>query len=119
MTDQEAFDGGLAHMRKQRVPSRRKGRNGSCAYRAPSGLKCIVGGIMPNSQYRRVFDRLYREVCAAKLPESVLPNVDRGLLERMQEVHDAIQGEWGAAEEAKMAGIAADFGLTYTPPNPA
>lgn len=116
MTNQEAFDGGLAHMRRQRVRSVRPTGDGACVYRAPGGLRCIVGGIMPNSQYRRAFDSEGAMITADRLPDAVLPGVDRSLLVRMQGVHDFAASGWGPTQEGLMAGIAAEFGLTYTPP---
>jgi hypothetical protein len=106
-------------MRRQRGKSLQTTPTGGsvCVYRSPAGLRCIVGGAMPDEQYRPDFDAPDTALNdAVNLPSDALPGVSRYFLKCLQGVHDDMKGEWGAVEEGKMRDLADRFGLTYTPP---
>ena len=54
LTNQEAFDRMLSHLRKQRQPA--VSDSGSCRYRTSAGLKCAVGALIPDDSYRGYFE---------------------------------------------------------------
>lgn len=120
MTNQEAFDGALFHLRKQKLPAKRGHLR---LYRMEGGFMCGIGALIPDSiyskdmEYNSVFDLL----CIKKdqYPELVnhFKDVNIGLLSDIQEVHDYQLAEDGlAAWEVEMARIAVVFGLNYTLP---
>lgn len=116
-TAQAIYDKSLAHIRKQGT---RAHYLGSCKYRTEEGLQCVAGCHIPDGVYSPAMER--SDIC------SVLSNFDgldhlyphRMLLLTMQVAHDSTLAKGMAAWEARMAVIAFDNDLVYSPaPQPA
>ena len=87
MTNQEAFDVMVRHLRKQGCKS--VSEDGSkCLYRGPNGLMCAVGALIPDEEYRPEWDE--RGLSASKIVKCchALQGVDSNLLSIMQTIHD-------------------------------
>lgn len=127
---QEIFDKGLAHIRKQGVPSK---RGFGCLYNGPNGTSCIVGGLMEPEHRRREFDVATSSSVRAMIRSdeafvNALSMVGLDvedprvidLLEELQWCHDkASEGEeddFMGEFETHMADLAAARGLDYTCP---
>jgi len=110
MTNQEAFDKMVAHLRKQGKPAH---ENGACRYRTESGLMCAVGCLIADAEYKRGMEGMCVD---ALLPAyGVLQDLDPPLLAEMQDTHDAYDPtNW----EARFADTAARYGLVYVPATP-
>lgn len=54
LTNQDAFDRMLSHLREQGQPA--VSDSGSCRYRTSAGLKCAVGALIPDDSYRGYFE---------------------------------------------------------------
>lgn len=110
MTNQEAFDKMVAHLRKQGKPAH---EDGSCRYRTKDGLMCAVGCLITDAEYERGMEG--RGVEAIMAAYEVLQDLDPPLLAEMQDTHDA----WGTTVwEACFADTAARYGLVYAPATP-
>lgn len=55
MTEQEIFNTVVRHLRKQGAPAQ-SGFEGTCMYRAPGGLKCAAGCLIPDEDYDPKFE---------------------------------------------------------------
>lgn len=110
MTNQEAFDKMVAHLRKQ---GQKAYENGACRYRTKGGLMCAVGCLITDAEYKRSMEGRGVEYM---LPDhEVLQDLDPPFLAEMQDTHDAYDpAEW----EARFASTAARFGLVYAPATP-
>ena len=108
MTNQEAFDKMVAHLRKQGKPARDV--NGVCRYRTKDGLMCAVGCLLTDDEYKRGMEGMCVD---ALLPAyGVLQDLDPPFLAKMQDTHDA----WDPSHwEARFADTAARYGLVYVP----
>ena len=86
MTTQEAFNTMVKHLRAQGVPSidYRIG----CLYRGPNGLKCAVGCLISDEEYRPDMETFKASVLIRNGVVSGLSEVDLDLLDRMQRLHD-------------------------------
>ena len=110
MTNQEAFDKMVAHLRKQGKPAK---QNGSCRYRTEGGLMCAVGCLLTDAEYKRSMEGKGVEYMLHFY--KVLPGLDTNLLAEMQDTHDAYDTTtW----EARFSDIATRFGLVYVPATP-
>lgn len=122
MTHQEIFDAGLTHIRQQGKPALRPSPTGEvCSYRTPTGLKCVIGGLIPDELYLPEWDSkggwsvtnlpatLFR---AMGIDESALP-----LLSDMQSAHDMAPRNndynFLAEFEQRMHQLAGEYGLKY------
>ena len=107
MTNQEAFDKMVAHLRKQGQKAK---ENGTCRYRTKDGLMCAVGCLITDAEYKPGMEGMGVE---ALLPAyEVLQDLDPPLLAEMQDTHDA----WATTDwEARFADTAARYGLVYVP----
>lgn len=144
MTQQEIYDAGLKHMRKQgdRSVIVTKGGQKICQYRAPNGDTCIVGGMIRDEEYSPVLEG--RSIDAIldfnefKFPSIVNPaNIignpkfqdfitrvgspeNVSLLRTMQIAHDqsrpCLDRTYMDSFEEAMKAIAERFGLIYSPP---
>ena len=89
LTKQEAFDTVAKHLFAQGKPAANLDEDGEpdgCFYRTVSGLKCGIGALIPDEQYKEIF-----EGCSAStlVPQVMaLRGVDGGLLDSLQGIHD-------------------------------
>lgn len=107
MTNQEAFDRMVTHLRRQ---GKRSTDGWACRYRSEAGLRCAVGVLVtdefytPQMEGMSTFQSELRELLS-----KALPGVSVALLNIMQYTHDvASPGDW----EQAWQGIAKQFGLT-------
>ena len=108
MTDQEAFETMVRHLRKQGRTS--VNARGACAYRGPKGLRCAVGCLIPDDQYKRSFEGETAECIAKKVP--ALSDIEPGILSEMQSIHDDCDvSQW----EEGFKGVARYCKLTLPP----
>lgn len=108
MTNQEAFEKMVLHLRKQGakatvVPGRGLS---SCMYRAPNGFRCAVGCLIPDDEYSPDFERASVSCIVGKVPS--LDGVSMNLLIAMQHVHDNHEVY---AWEAQFSDVAECYGL--------
>lgn len=111
MTNQEAFDTMVRHLRKQGRKSQDDERQ-TCLYRGPNGLKCAVGALIPDEEYRPEWDE--KGMSASKIVKCchALQGVDSNLLSIMQTIHDHCSiTNW----EAHFKSTASNYGLTLPP----
>lgn len=109
MTNQEAFDAMVRHLRKQGRKSQKPGSY-SCLYYGADGLMCAVGCLIPEDQYSRTLE--YHS--AVKIQDKVpaITNLSPDLLDAMQMLHDNCPIEnW----EAEFLLVAYRFCLTLPP----
>ena len=111
MTNQEAFDKMVAHLRKQGKPAHNE--NGYCCYRTEGGLMCAVGCLITDAEYKRSMEGKGVEYMLHFY--EVLQDLDPLVLAEMQDTHDA----WDPSHwEKRFADTAARFGLVYAPATP-
>ena len=121
MTNQEAFDKMVNHLRSLKGPSLNKD-SGHCMY---NGDKCAVGILMTDEEQEKYgnfigdADSLLRDMTLDG-HISVMHNLDNMLLTRMQELHDN-EVRWCKytgvfREEDLVESIAGEFSLLYTKP---
>ena len=110
MTNQEAFDKMVAHLRKQGQKAYEKG---SCRYRTKDGLMCAVGCLIADADYRPGMEDMGVEAMMSAY--DIRFGVNENLLAEMQDTHDA----WETTDwEARFADTAARYGLVYAPATP-
>lgn len=85
MTNQEAFTKMVQHLRKQGCKSQDEAHQ-TCLYRGPNGLKCAVGALIPDEEYREWWDE--EGVMASRLGTVSLNGLNHKMLEDMQQTHD-------------------------------
>ena len=108
MTDQEAFETMVRHLRRQGEKS--VNAKGSCVYRGPKALRCAVGCLIPDDQYKRSLEGKGASCIANKVP--ALSDIGPGLLSEMQLVHDDLDvSQW----EEGFKDVAQVFSLTLPP----
>lgn len=124
MNAQEIFDTVVTHLRAQGCKSKGpiKGQVTACAYRGDNGLKCAVGILIPDEDYKAEWEgespnpsefrftplskaaREFKDYCIAKFGEDNLE-----LLAALQETHDYNEVEhW----EQRFERISYNYGLT-------
>ena len=86
MTNQEAFDAVAKHLLTQMKPSVAENDSQSCLYRGPDGLKCAIGALIPDDQYRKEFEYQGIDEIAQYVP--ALEGVSVHLLLELQLIHD-------------------------------
>ena len=118
MTNQEAFDKMMKHLRS--LKERSMNPSGVCCY---NGSKCAVGALMTDEDQKAHGDfegNVYSllEVMAKYDHKSVLHNLNLTLLLAMQDLHD--DGEYWSDEgfdaEGRAKMVAERFNLVYTKP---
>lgn len=110
MTNQEAFDKMVAHLRKQ---GQKAQENGACRYRTKNGLMCAVGCLLTDEEYRPGMEG--KGVEHMQHLYGVFPKLSVGLLAEMQDTHDAYApSHW----EERFASTATRYGLVYVPATP-
>ena len=91
MTNQQAFDKAATHLFTQKAYAHNI--EGSCVYKAESGLKCAVGCLIPDSEYQSWFEGKKALTIAHNVP--ALSGVSTDLLRTLQVIHDSRElGEW-------------------------
>lgn len=86
--NQQAFNAIIRHLRKQGRKSSIVSLDGTekCQYRSTEGLKCAIGCLIPDEEYRD--DLEGKDVLTIAQRISSLAGLDVGLLIRMQQLHD-------------------------------
>lgn len=119
MTDQEAFDGVLSHLRKQKVASH---VDGYCKYRHPNGNMCAIGALIPEDIYspdieeKDILTILNTSLLWANKYKVFFSGVNKYLLSDLQSAHDFHLIEEGMKSwEHRMQKIANKYSLEYTP----
>lgn len=113
ITNQEAFDGALKHLRAQ--GKRAVDENDSCMYRQ-GNLKCAIGALIPDEKYNPEFEHL--SVCV----ESVIEAFDGNLEEcdfyqiLQEELHDDLDDDLTGLEQSAQ-NLAQKWKLNYVPSN--
>lgn len=107
MNNQEAFNKMVQHLRAQKVKS--LASDGTCLYRGPNGLKCAVGALIPDEEYRTQFEDVIASTVVQNCPS--LQGIDKGLLNKMQNAHDNVRVQFW---EDEFKEIAEEFDL-YVP----
>ena len=119
MTNQEAFDKMMEHLRSLKGRSLDE-NDDACAY---NGTMCAVGALMTDEEQEKFgdFNGNFEDLIDEMTKEghtSTLHSLNCDLLEDMQLLHDGCYN-WGAegfAAEAKAEEIAHNHELTYTKP---
>ena len=105
---QAVFDLVVAGSRAQ--PVRSMDDNDECCYRGPGGIRCFVGHLIPDKDYRPDMEG---EPASDVLPLLGFDGDEIDLLDDLQQIHDSYTPEhW----EEKFAETADAYGLTYTAP---
>ena len=108
MTVQEAFETMVRHLRKQ--GKRSENANGTCLYRGPDGLRCAVGCLIPDDQYKRSLEGKAVGFITKNVP--ALSDIEPGILSEMQSIHDDCDvSQW----EEGFKGVARYCKLTLPP----
>ena len=109
MTNQEAFETMVRHLRKQGERST-SARGIACRYRGTKGMACAVGVLIPDKEYSPTFEGHGAEFIVKKVP--TLQSVSLDILLEMQMIHDndAVKS-W----EDRFAAAATRFNLTLPP----
>jgi hypothetical protein len=108
MTNQEAFDKVVAHLKqmKQRCYSQLRG---GCTYFDPATKnRCAIGTLLTEEEARKARGDVYCVVFSLNPPS--LKGLDKGLLARLQGIHDSQDGwnkngfyRWDRFKEAALA----------------
>lgn len=120
MTNQEVFNKVLAHLRKQGHAAMDDAS--TCVYRGPNSTSCAVGCLLPDNLYDpRIEGKCVNELVSTMASDfpaiaAFLERFDIDLLTDLQMAHDGRLADRGiSAWEPRMAGIAEQYGLVYTP----
>lgn len=109
---QEVFDKVSGHLARQKVAA--VDGDGDCALRAPQGLSCAVGCLIPDEDYDAGMECdsiVNEEGGKGRLGLWLYRNVDKGLYEllvSLQNAHDE-KSDWGY----QLNGVANSFALTF------
>lgn len=107
MKNQEAFNTMVQHLRKQSAKSLQAGSDIKCMYRAPNGLRCAVGCLIPDNEYADHMDN--SSLCRVIELVPALQEISYSLLTMMQSIHDGQEvAEW----EDGFLRVATQFRLT-------
>jgi hypothetical protein len=120
MNEQDIFNKVAAHLLKQNKASMIIGAHSFplCKYRSFDGLKCAIGCLIPDEDYDPAIDDGNGLEIGRALPYiGVKTRTEIGsylpLLRKLQHIHDQHDPSTWAFQ---LAQLAADEGLTYTPP---
>jgi len=117
MTQQQVFDRMVAHLAEQK---RRCFYGGSCLYRGPNGMKCIIGSLISDASVERIASVsmlsatvLADEVWGIVKYELALEDMEAveaaKFYRHMQRAHDNSKDLKGLKDSLK--GVAKDYGL--------
>lgn len=116
---QEVFDIVVTHLITQRRPAY-TGLSGCCMYRAPDGLRCAVGALIPDNLYDPEFEGDTADCVIQKLFDKDLADwrEHKELLLALQEVHDECfvisRGTFSIRDlRNRLLDVAEDFSLEY------
>tara|TARA_R110002012_G_scaffold8804_1_gene40396 strand:+ start:1030 stop:1389 length:360 start_codon:yes stop_codon:yes gene_type:complete len=119
MTNQEAFDKMMEHLRSLKGRSLDE-NDDACAY---NGTMCAVGALMTDEEQEKFgdFNGNFEDLIDEMTKEghtSTLHGLDRDLLKEMQALHDTCYNwdDEGFISEGEAEVIAGMFNLTYTKP---
>lgn len=113
---QTLFDAAVTHLLKQDAKANDMENCDSndvprCMYRAPNGLKCGIGGILPDDKYDPAFEGQGVNALPAPVLES-MGIIDEGtelLAQRVQSIHDQLPVSlWAVA----LRTLARNFGIS-------
>jgi hypothetical protein len=117
---QEVFDIVVNHLGTQRRPAYNRNGISGCMYRAPSGLSCAVGALIPDNLYDPEFEGDKADCVIQKLFNKDLADwrEHKGLLLALQEVHDECfvisRGTFSIRDlRNRLLAVAEDFSLEY------
>ena len=104
-TMQEAFEIMCKHIFEQGVQST-NGKSGGdcyCLYRGPNGLKCVIGALIPDSEYKPEYDIKIGMSVDYLYSEGItcLSGLRLDFLEEMQSIHD--DGDWSTSDAMRNA----------------
>jgi hypothetical protein len=106
MSNQEAFETMVQHLRKQGRRSVLDDVSQACVYRSPDGLKCAIGALIPYSEYKAEFEG---KPVTALFDYGLFESLDALLLINMQNVHDFTPvDKW----EERFQDLAEEYDLT-------
>lgn len=122
MTKQETFDTVVNHLRKQGVKAvANVVGNAVCRYRAPGGLKCAAGCLIPDDRYNPALEGegvhpsvdLTLPPCRLAVTRLIQElGHDLPLVSRLQTIHDASYPPYW---EVHFESLAKSVDLVYTP----
>jgi len=107
MTAQELFDIVFKHLMSQNARSM-MGNGITCAYRGEGGLKCAIGVLIPDEDYREDMERLAAQNLLAKGACLRHLAAHHELIDKLQHIHDyGLVEDWDRA----LREAAVSFGL--------
>lgn len=114
MTNQEAFNIIVRHMRQQGKRSMSSDIPGMCAYRGKDGTKCAVGALIPDEEYHPDMEGESVEWIGQAYQLKSLQTLNIGMLRVAQRAHDNMDPLAFTPEDvdARFASIAKHYGLT-------
>lgn len=92
MTDQATFDKIVRHLLRQNKRSRMPDGN-ICLYRGPNGLKCAIGCLISDKEYRHEFEGARVAMLLTSYNCKQLMGLNIRLLTAMQRLHDECEVE--------------------------
>ena len=111
MTNQEAFDKVVRHLRKQGKPA----RNGiTCQYRTTDGDKCAIGALISDEEYNAKFENKGVGAITRDYYIPSLQGLDRTFLISLQGIHDIHSNSpyWLEEMESEAYQVAIVYNLT-------
>ena len=106
MTEQQAFDVVAAHLLKQKVRCQESMGGGWCLYRNAAGLKCAIGALIPDEEYKPGLEHGRLHAVLDACPS--LSRLPFDFLKELQRIHDeGPPSAWGVMLEL----FASDRGL--------
>lgn len=122
LTLQETFDFVANHLYDQGKPAiLSHGGIIYCRLRAPDGCKCALGCLIPDDRYEPRMEAETATYLITNWPE-IFGSYDKSLITHLQFVHDESyvlvrvkRMTWMAALNVKLARVAKEFGLKFTP----
>lgn len=108
-TEQQVFDQVAKHLLTQNKKSR-AGDNGGCKYRGPNGLKCAIGCLISDKEYKPCMDE--DGTVLEQIEKGNFPDAHNALLDALQETHDYCDPEEWPEE---LAFVAKRFNLKFNP----
>lgn len=98
MKDQEVFDKVAEHLLTQH---RKSIRNGNPAYYGLNGMRCAIGVLIPENEYREEFEN--KAVARIKASVPALRDLNVALLDDLQDVHDGFKPSIWATQLRRVA----------------